>query len=61
VTGEAVHAYVVPASGGTPDPATLRRRVAEVLGEAAVPLSVRVIDEVPLAPSGKPDKRSLPI
>jgi len=60
VTGEAVHAYLVPAPGRTPDAAALRRLVARALGEAAVPQSVRVIDQVPVAPSGKPDKRALP-
>jgi acyl-CoA synthetase (AMP-forming)/AMP-acid ligase II len=61
VTGEAVHAYVVPAAGGAPDASALRRLVAESLGEAAVPQRVRVIDRVPVTPNGKPDKRSLPI
>ena len=60
VTGEAVHAYVVPAAGRAPDAGALRRLVAEALGEAAVPQSIRVIDGVPVAPSGKPDKGALP-
>jgi acyl-CoA synthetase (AMP-forming)/AMP-acid ligase II len=37
----------------------LGKLVAERLGEAAVPRSVTVIERVPLAPSGKPDKRAL--
>ena len=60
VTGEAVHAFVVPAAGRTPDPDVLQKVIGAALGPAAVPQSVRVIEQVPLAPSGKPDKRSLP-
>ncbi|MFI9639224.1 class I adenylate-forming enzyme family protein [Micromonospora sp. NPDC051925] len=59
VTGEAVHAYVVPATGHTPDAARLRARVAQALGEAAAPKTVQPIDRIPVGPSGKPDKRAL--
>ncbi|MFI5931555.1 class I adenylate-forming enzyme family protein [Actinoplanes sp. NPDC051494] len=59
VTGEAVHAFVVPARGRIPDPDQLRDLVAERLGEAAVPRTVTVIDAVPVASSGKPDKSLL--
>jgi acyl-coenzyme A synthetase/AMP-(fatty) acid ligase len=55
-TGEAIHAYVVPAHGRVPDAALLRKSVAERLGDAAVPRTVTLIDQVPVAPSGKPDK-----
>jgi acyl-coenzyme A synthetase/AMP-(fatty) acid ligase len=58
-TGEAIHAYVVPAAGRVPDAGLLGKLVAERLGEAAVPRSGTVIERVPLAPSGKPDKRTL--
>ncbi|MFI5913126.1 class I adenylate-forming enzyme family protein [Dactylosporangium sp. NPDC051541] len=58
-TGEAVHAFVVPASGAVPDIAHLSDLVRSSLGDASVPASLRVITEVPLAPSGKPDKRAL--
>jgi fatty-acyl-CoA synthase len=58
-TGEAVHAFVVPAFGRVPDPAVLRSLVGEALGAACAPNTVTVIDEVPIAPSGKPDKRRL--
>lgn len=58
-TGEAIHAYVVPAIGRTPDPATLRDLVAAHLGPSAVPKTVTAVDHVPLAPSGKPDKSAL--
>lgn len=58
-TGEAICAYVVPVTDRTPDPAALRARVAAQLGPSSVPKSVTVIDHVPLAPSGKPDKAAL--
>ncbi|GAA2546494.1 fatty acid--CoA ligase family protein [Winogradskya consettensis] len=59
-TGEAVHAYLVPAIGQTPDPALLRKLVAHRLGEAAVPRTITLIDQVPIASTGKPDKNALP-
>jgi len=58
-TGEAVHAYVVARVGATPDGEALRRLVVERLGAVAEPRTVTVIDRVPVAPSGKPDKRAL--
>ncbi|MGW7537290.1 class I adenylate-forming enzyme family protein [Amycolatopsis sp. NPDC054798] len=58
-TGEAVHAFVVAAPGGVPNPGELRAAVAEELGEGAVPVSVTVVGEVPVAESGKPDKGAL--
>lgn len=58
-TGEAVHAFVVPAPGHRPDPVVLRALVRERLGEASVPRLITVVDEVPVSPAGKPDKRSL--
>ncbi|ONI91780.1 AMP-dependent synthetase [Actinosynnema sp. ALI-1.44] len=59
-TGEAIHAYVVPATGRTPDFTSLRASVASQLGMACVPATITVIDEPPLAASGKPDKRRFP-
>lgn len=58
-SGEAIHAFVVPAPGRTPVVDALRRRVAEALGPKAVPATVTFIDAVPVAPSGKPDKKAL--
>ncbi|WP_406628845.1 class I adenylate-forming enzyme family protein [Amycolatopsis sp. WGS_07] len=58
-TGEAAHAFVVAAPGRIPDPAELRTAVAAELGEAAVPAVITVVDEVPVADSGKPDKAAL--
>ncbi|WP_067507882.1 class I adenylate-forming enzyme family protein [Actinoplanes sp. TFC3] len=56
-TGEAVHAYVVPSA--VPDPHRLRELVRARLGETSVPQTITVIDRVPVAPSGKPDKGAL--
>ncbi|GAB2967350.1 fatty acid--CoA ligase family protein [Streptomyces pseudoechinosporeus] len=58
-TGEAAHAFVVPAEGREPDAAALRALVAAELGEASVPATITVVTQVPVAPSGKPDKRAL--
>ncbi|MBY8849442.1 fatty acid--CoA ligase family protein [Saccharothrix longispora] len=58
-TGEAAHAFVVPRAGASPDGAALRALVAAELGADAVPATVTTVAEVPIAPSGKPDKRAL--
>ncbi|WP_225809991.1 class I adenylate-forming enzyme family protein [Streptomyces spinosus] len=58
-TGEAIHAFVVPQPGTAPDPDALRELVARELGEACVPARVAGLTEVPVAPSGKPDKAAL--
>ncbi|HZE37552.1 MAG TPA: fatty acid--CoA ligase family protein [Stackebrandtia sp.] len=58
-TGEAAHAFVVDRPGRRAPVAELRRRVAAALGEAAVPSTFTFVDAVPVAPSGKPDKKAL--
>ncbi|MFF6999000.1 class I adenylate-forming enzyme family protein [Streptomyces sp. NPDC008313] len=58
-TGEAVHAFVVPAAGHVPDLGDLRALVTADLGEACAPTRLTLIDEVPLTAAGKPDKRRL--
>ncbi|MGQ4489268.1 fatty acid--CoA ligase family protein [Streptomyces sp. 372A] len=58
-TGETVHAFVVPAAGGTPDLAELRALVAAGVGEDCAPTRLTVIGEVPLTAAGKPDKQRL--
>ena len=58
-TGEAIHAFVVPASDRAPDPEALRALVRERLSANSVPKTVEVIREVPLNASGKPDKKAL--
>ncbi|MFV2124732.1 class I adenylate-forming enzyme family protein [Micromonospora sp. LOL_013] len=58
-SGEAVHAFVVPATAERPDPAELGELVVDRLGQASRPRTVTFIDVVPVGPSGKPDKRQL--
>ncbi|MFH8404891.1 class I adenylate-forming enzyme family protein [Streptomyces sp. NPDC018019] len=58
-TGEAAHAFVVPAAGRRPDDAALRAHVAAELGPASVPATITVIRDVPVAAGGKPDKKAL--
>ncbi|MEV4054455.1 AMP-binding protein [Amycolatopsis sp. NPDC049688] len=58
-TGEAAHAFLVPAPGREPDLDEVRKAVAAELGEAAVPARFGFVGAVPVAPSGKPDKAAL--
>lgn len=58
-TGEAIHAFVVPAGDRAPDRDALVDLVRERLSANSVPASLTVIREVPMSPSGKPDKRAL--
>lgn len=57
-TGEAVHAYVVPAAGDL-DVDLLGGLVRAELGADAVPERITAIERVPLTPAGKPDKAAL--
>ncbi|MEU4836063.1 AMP-binding protein [Streptosporangium sp. NPDC023615] len=59
LTGEAVHAFVVPAEGVDPDRDALAALVGDELGEGSVPRTITVLASVPVAASGKPDKRAL--
>ena len=54
-TGEAVHAFVVPAAQRVPDTSELRA----LFSGAAVPKTITIIDRVPLTAAGKPDKSAL--
>lgn len=58
-TGEAIHAFVVPAGDEAPDHDVLTRLVRERLTANSVPKTVTAIREVPLSASGKPDKNAL--
>ena len=58
-TGEAVHAFVVPAAGRVPDREGLATLVRESLGEDSVPRTITTVPGVPVAASGKPDKQAL--
>ncbi|MDA5141654.1 fatty acid--CoA ligase family protein [Streptomyces sp. AD681] len=58
-TGEAVHAFVVPAAGRVPALDDLRALVTAQLGAACAPTRLTLIEEMPLTAAGKPDKRRL--
>ncbi|TLQ47688.1 non-ribosomal peptide synthetase [Streptomyces marianii] len=52
-------AFVVPAPGPVPRPAALRERLTDVLPAHLVPDAVTVVEQLPLTPSGKVDRRAL--
>jgi fatty-acyl-CoA synthase len=61
-TGEAVHAFVVPSGDRAFDlaaSAELAALVRAQLGEDSVPQTITAVPGVPVAASGKPDKRAL--
>ncbi|MCP9970738.1 fatty acid--CoA ligase family protein [Actinomadura madurae] len=58
-TGEAVHAFVVPAHGRRPGGRALRDLVRDELGADSVPRTITVVPAVPTSAGGKPDKRAL--
>ncbi|URM99472.1 fatty acid--CoA ligase family protein [Actinomadura madurae] len=58
-TGEAVHAFVVPAHGRRPGGGALRDLVRDELGADSVPRTITVVPAVPTSAAGKPDKRAL--
>ncbi|MGY1707972.1 o-succinylbenzoate--CoA ligase [Geodermatophilus sp. SYSU D00758] len=55
--GQRVVAAVVPAPGASPEPAALRRWVADRLGGPAAPRELHAIPAVPTLHTGKPDRR----
>ncbi|WP_433663164.1 ANL family adenylate-forming protein [Nocardia sp. CA-128927] len=57
--GEAVHAFIVPLTGHSPDSTTLSALVRAELGESSVPQTYTVVADAPIAASGKPDKKAL--
>ncbi|MBH0120393.1 amino acid adenylation domain-containing protein, partial [Rhodococcus sp. CX] len=54
-------AYVLPEPGRTVDADTLKAHVAELLPAHMVPAGVVALDELPLTPVGKLDRRALPV
>lgn len=58
-TGEAIHAFVVPAPGHRPDPDELRELVAAELGASAAPATITEVTGLPRTGGGVPDKRAL--
>ncbi|KAI8961333.1 acetyl-CoA synthetase-like protein [Daldinia sp. FL1419] len=58
-TGESPAAFIKMIKDRTPDLGTLRELVKDKVSPAAVPVAFTVIDSVPIAPSGKPDKQAL--
>ncbi|GAA4471543.1 hypothetical protein GCM10023094_02390 [Rhodococcus olei] len=56
----ALVSYVLPAPGRTVDPAALTAFVAESLAGYMVPAAIVVLDEIPLTPVGKLDRKALP-
>jgi acyl-coenzyme A synthetase/AMP-(fatty) acid ligase len=58
-TGEAIHAFVVPADGRAPDHDALAALVRAELGEGSVPKTITAVTGVPVNANGKPDKRAL--
>lgn len=56
---EVLHAFVIPVAGGQPSVAALSTLVRDELGPDSVPSTITFVSEVPVAPSGKPDKRAL--
>ena len=59
VWGESVKAVVVPAAGADVNVAALTKAVRDAKGPVHAPKSIDVVDQVPLTPVGKVDKRAL--
>ncbi|EME22130.1 non-ribosomal peptide synthetase [Rhodococcus triatomae BKS 15-14] len=56
----AIAAYVLPATGHRVDPGDLTAGLARHLPGHMVPAAITVLDEIPLTPVGKLDRRALP-
>ena len=59
VTGEAVHAYVVPAGGHEVDAAAVLADAARSLARFKLPREIEVVDSLPLTVTGKVKKWQL--
>ena len=58
-SGEAIHAFVVPASGRSIHVPILQALVRAELGDDSVPKTITELEHAPVAASGKPDKHAL--
>jgi acyl-CoA synthetase (AMP-forming)/AMP-acid ligase II len=58
-TGEALHAFVVARAGSDPAPVDLLRFARERIAGYKLPYVIRVVAELPLLSSGKPDRRAV--
>ncbi|MFE1593316.1 amino acid adenylation domain-containing protein [Nocardia sp. NPDC058705] len=58
--GDQLVAYVVPTPGRAAEPDRLQATLSKTLPAYMVPASITVLDELPLNPSGKLDRRALP-
>ena len=52
--------YVVPASGQSADPATLRAHLGQSLPDYMIPAAIVLLEALPLTPNGKLDRKGLP-
>ena len=59
VTGERVHAVVVPRAGSVPEGEQLHKHCASLIAEFKVPRSWEFVDALPTSPTGKVLKREL--
>jgi fatty-acyl-CoA synthase len=57
--GERVEAVVTAAPGTSPDPDDLRRQLRDHLAGYKIPKRIHIIDQIPLTPNNKPDRRAL--
>jgi fatty-acyl-CoA synthase len=57
--GEALAAFVVPRAGARVEPAEVRRFARARIAGYKLPYAVEVLEELPLLPSGKPDRAAL--